>query len=85
MIFEKGDIKGITAHQLKNFVLHRLDLCLEQLGFEKMYRPEYNPIGKWFYKNIQSSQIHDFFQKQGNGYNRNWTESKFNWVLSEGA
>ncbi len=79
MIFEKGKIKGITDHQLKNFVDHRLDLCMENLGFGKIYMPEYEPISKWFYKNIQLSQLHDFFAKQGNQYNRDWKKARFVW------
>lgn len=84
-IFEKGKIQGITDHQLKNFVDSRLDLCLQQLGFEPHYKVEYNPIAPWFYKNLQQSQLHDFFQKQGNTYSRDWSESKFGWLLAEGA
>jgi ribonucleoside-diphosphate reductase beta chain len=79
MIFEVGDIKGITALQLKNFVQSRIDLCLTNLGFDKMFNPKYNPIDKWFYKNINSSQFHDFFVKVGNEYNRDWTETEFKW------
>ena len=84
-IFEKGKIPGITAHQLDNFVQSRINLCLQQLGYEPMFVVGYDPISKWFYKNIQSSQLHDFFQKQGNGYTRDWKEDRFNWQLAEGA
>lgn len=84
MIFEKGKIVGITEHQMKNFVDSRLNLCLKQLGFDPIYEVDYNPIAGWFYKGLQSSQLHDFFQKQGNSYNRDWKESKFNWTLAEG-
>lgn len=83
MIFDKGPIKGITDKQLKNFVESRLDVCLEYLGFEKLFKPTYNPIAKWFYKNINTSHFHDFFAKLGNSYNRNWTEKSFVWRLPE--
>lgn len=79
MIFENGSIKGITDLQLKNFVQSRLDICLENLGIEKKFKPAYNPIAKWFYKNIGMGQLHDFFYKQGNQYTRDWSESKFTW------
>lgn len=79
MFFEKGSIKGITDTQLKNFVQSRIDLCLENLGLEKIYKPTYNPISKWFYKNINAGQFHDFFHKVGNEYNRDWNEGKFKW------
>lgn len=83
MIFEKGPIRGITDVQLRNFVASRLNLCLEQLSYAKVYEVTYNPIATWFYKSIQSSQLHDFFAKTGNTYNRDWSESKFNWNISE--
>lgn len=79
MIFEKGAIKGITDTQLKHFVESRLDLCLTQLNIEKQYKPTYNPIKDWFYKNINSAKMHDFFQKMGSEYNRNWKELNFKW------
>lgn len=79
MIFEKGDIVGITAHQLNNFVQSRIDLCLKNLGVESLYKPTYNPIAKWFYKNIGSGQLHDFFHKVGSEYNRDWKETSFTW------
>lgn len=83
MIFEKGNIKGITDHQLKSFIQHRLDLCLEQLGFKKYYNPHYNPIKTWFYKNINAPQLHDFFYKIGNSYKRDWNEKGFAWNVEE--
>ena len=78
-IFEKGHIKGITENQLKHFVESRLDICLENLGFAGIFKPTYNPIAKWFYKDIESSTLHDFFSSTGNDYNRNWVEAKFKW------
>ncbi len=79
MIFEKGNIRGITPHQLKQFIESRIDLCLENLGYEKVYKPKYNPIGEWFYDAINSVQFHDFFAKVGNEYNRDWDDNKFTW------
>ncbi len=79
MIFEKGRIEGITAHQLKNFVDSRLDLCLSNLGLEVKYKPNSNPIGEWFYLSASQTKIHDFFVNVGNQYHRAWKEDKFVW------
>lgn len=79
MIFEKGEIKGITDLQMKNFIQARLNLCLEQLRLDPLYEVDYDPISKWFYKNINTPQLHDFFHKQGNSYNRDWQETRFAW------
>lgn len=78
-LFSKGNIKGITEEQMIHFVEARLDLCLNQLGYEAIYKPKYDPISKWFYKNINSGQLHDFFHKQGNNYNRDVIEGNFIW------
>lgn len=80
MIFEKGSIKGITPKQLKNFIESRIDLCLENIGYAKEYKPTYNPIADWFYDAINSLNFHDFFSKIGNEYNRNWDEKAFKWT-----
>lgn len=79
MLFEKGNIKGITAHQIKCFIDSRVDLCLENLGFEKVYKPKYNPIADWFYDAINTVSFHDFFAKLGSEYNRNWNDKGFLW------
>jgi ribonucleoside-diphosphate reductase beta chain len=78
-IFSKGKIKGITDKQLKNFVQHRIDLCLQQLGLQSIYKPEYNPIADWFYDDINSYKFHDFFNSGSFEYVRDYNENKFTW------
>jgi ribonucleoside-diphosphate reductase beta chain len=80
--FEKGRIEGITAHQMKAFADSRLDLCLENLGASARFKPTSNPISEWFYLGLSNAKIHDFFNKQGNDYNRNWVEEDFDWDWS---
>jgi len=80
MIFEQGNIVGITDLQLKHFVDSRLNLCLQNLGYEALYSVDYNPIAKWFYRSTQSHKLHDFFNTQGNAYTRDWKEEDFAWV-----
>jgi ribonucleotide reductase beta subunit family protein with ferritin-like domain len=79
MLFEKGEIKGITAHQLENFVQSRVNECLKTLGFTKEYDVKYNPISEWFYKGINDYTFNDFFSGMGNQYHRNWDSSAFVW------
>lgn len=79
MIFEKGEIKGITAHQLRCFVQSRINECLKQLGFDKLYDVKYDPISSWFYKGINNYQFNDFFAGQSREYHRNWDEASFKW------
>lgn len=80
MIFEKGEIAGITACKLRTFVRHRINVCLNQLGLEPIFADEENPVAEWFYKMIGGDVQHDFFAKIGSSYNRNWSKAGFTWV-----
>jgi len=79
MIYEKGNIVNLEKQSMKDFVAHRVNLCLQQLGFDKLFDEEKLDgfIQKWFYKNINSLQFHDFFSGGGSEYNINWQENKF--------
>lgn len=77
MIFEEGEIEGITDEQLKTFVKSRINICLKQLNVAPIFEVGDNPIADWFYDNINSLRLHDFFQATGSEYNRNWSENKF--------
>lgn len=79
MIFEKGEMDGITPEQMKTFIKSRVNLCLERLELEPVFEVHNNIVGEWFYKNINSPQFNDFFSGIGNSYNRNWSEAGFVW------
>ena len=79
MIFSEGAIDGITDKQLKNFIDSRIDECLVQLGYEKIFNILYNPIAEWFYKSIADYQFNDNFTGVGNAYQRNWDAAQFTW------
>lgn len=78
-LFEKGPIGGITPEAMKDFVRHRINLCLSYLGYKELYDPELldNSIASWFYTNINSIQFHDFFSGSGSEYHIKWGERKF--------
>lgn len=83
-LFEKGNIKGITEKNLQDFVVHRVNLCLEQLGLEPLFTENLDRfIESWFYSNINSVQFHDFFTGSGSEYNIKWSEGKFGEVWCE--
>lgn len=79
MIFEKGPIKGITAHQMEEFVKSRINICLKNLGLDPLYEVKYNPIAEWFYTGINGYTANDFFAGVGNSYKRGWAETEFKW------
>lgn len=79
MIFEKGEMDGITSEQMKTFVKSRINLCLQRLGLDPIFEVHNNIIADWFYKNINAPQFNDFFSGIGANYNRNWNEGGFSW------
>lgn len=76
-IFEKGRIEGVTDTQLEHFAQSRINLCLRNLGYENLFKVEYNPIADWFYKGINGFSSIDFFNSQGNQYVRDWDSQGF--------
>lgn len=75
-IFERGEIKGISSESLKQFVAHRISVCLTALGITAAVR-DAGPVGDWFYKDINDYKFNDFFAGQGREYTRNWDEKGF--------
>ena len=78
-IFSFGEIKGITAESLKDFVKHRIDLCLNNLRLKGIFTETPNDrfIESWFYNNINSLQFHDFFTGGGSEYDSTWNKDAF--------
>ena len=83
MLFEKGNLRGITAEQLKAFVRSRVNVCLSDLGVEPIYSVEPNPVADWFYKGMQGYMQVDFFTGIGREYQRGWDEKAFEWRTNE--
>lgn len=81
MIFEKGDIEGVTKEEMQTFVKSRLNVCLSQLGMTPVFSvdPEEDRVSAWFYRGINNYGYNDFFAGAGKEYNRNWDESGFTW------
>jgi ribonucleotide reductase beta subunit family protein with ferritin-like domain len=87
MLMEQGDIgTGITAQGMKQFVMSRINICLNDLGIKPLFSKKQigaNPIADWFYGGIQKFQMNDFFVGQGREYTRSWNEDAFEWEGDE--
>lgn len=79
MIFEKGEIEGITSEQMKTFIRGRLNLCLSHLGIPQVFDCKNDIIADWFYDSINTVSFNDFFTGVGNNYNRDWDQGAFKW------
>lgn len=80
-LFSQGTIEGVDAHSLKQFVASRLDICLGNLGIEKLFVETENAIEKWFYKDINMVKLNDFFTGIDSSYNRDWDTEGFAWKV----
>jgi len=78
-IYSQGDIANFPKQGLLDFVKHRCNLCLSNLGIDTIFEEDQldGSIKAWFYKNINSVQFHDFFTGGGSEYNLKWKEAKF--------
>lgn len=79
MIFEKGEMDGITAEDLRTFVKSRINLCLRNLNMVELFEVDANPVADWFYKGINAYQFHDMFYSVGSEYNRSTSGEDFEW------
>jgi ribonucleotide reductase beta subunit family protein with ferritin-like domain len=82
MIFEQGDLH-ISKQELLAFVKARLNSCLINLGLEPIFDTTGDTISEWFYKNITSFVMHDFFNSQGSQYTATWNEDDFDVDICE--
>lgn len=78
-IFEKGKIDGITDVQMRHFIDSRINMVLKNLGYEPLFKVDYNPIADWFYDGLNNLQVNDFFSGQGREYGRKWNEQELVW------
>lgn len=83
MLFEKGSLRGITANQMKAFVAHRVNVCMDALGVKPAFEVLDNTIEQWFYTSAQGYQQVDFFTGVGREYQRGWDEKAFVWQNKE--
>jgi ribonucleotide reductase beta subunit family protein with ferritin-like domain len=83
MLFEKGPLRGITAEQMKAFVAHRVNVCLDSLGVEPCFEVNDRTIEGWFYTSAQGYQQVDFFTGVGREYQRGWNEKAFEWNVGD--
>ena len=79
MIFEKGEIEGITSESMKGFVGDRINMCLAHLNIHPILPDSNSSINDWFYAGINNFQFNDFFTGQGREYTRDWNEQGFIW------
>ena len=81
MVFEKGEIEGISKNHMKVFIKSRINEVLHMLGMKPLYKvsEKDNLVAQWFYASINNYQFVDFFSGTGREYHRQWDERGFVW------
>lgn len=68
--FQNGNLPNLTLLQVKNFIYHKANKKLGQLGYSKLYNTDYDQVKSvlsWFNPLVESTVHHDFFDKSRNG------------------
>ena len=83
LLFNESDtINGIKKQDLKDFIIERVKLVLNDLKRDDRYASEelvQSDIAQWFYDDVNGIRSFDFFAATGNQYTREWVKSKFTW------
>lgn len=76
LMFEKGDNRVVTKEELVSFVKDRINIVLQRLELEPMFNEPTGLISKWFYDQLNSVKVPDFFAGTQIQYQRNWERHK---------
>lgn len=77
-VFKKGDIKGLTKYDLKEFVKFRANTKLQNLGYEGIFAVDLKAsdrISSWFSEITNSKIEADFFANAEAGYSKRTIEA----------
>lgn len=78
--FAEGELDTYTITQANHFAEHRVDVCLINAGLKPLFKPKYNPVAEWFYDDINSLRLHDFFAQSDGSYSSKWVAESFDLV-----
>lgn len=76
MMFEKGDNRVVGKEELVEFVQDRINIVLRRLELEPVFDKNPGTISGWFYDQLNTVKVPDFFASTQIQYNRNWDRYK---------
>lgn len=71
-IYEEGELDFFSKEDMINFMKHRVDESLKNMGFEKMFnitQEQYKPMA-WFEEEVFANTLDDFFAKRPVDYTK---------------
>lgn len=73
----KGDIPFASVKELTGFAAHRINLCLNALGYESVLDESDDTVSEWFYSSMNSFQFNDNFHTRGRNYKKEFRPMDF--------
>ena len=81
LAFELGDIEGLTARQVKQYIRYIADRRLLQLGMKEIYMTENNPL-PWLDEILNGVEHANFFENRVTEYAKAATQGTWDEVFS---
>lgn len=75
-LFEVTGNRVVTYAELNHFLKDRIDVVLARLGQPPMFGLERGLISSWFYQQLSTVKVSDFFAATQLQYTRNWAKHK---------
>ena len=84
LAFSHGEIQGLTAQEVKNYIRYIGDRRLQQLNLEPIFGIEKNPL-PWMDQMLNGAEHTNFFENRATEYSRASTGGTWEEVFSEGV
>jgi ribonucleotide reductase beta subunit family protein with ferritin-like domain len=78
-LFAKPGTRVIQKDELVSFLEDRINVVMVRLGQEPLYQNEKGELSTWFYQQLSSVKVPDFFAATQLQYVRNWNQPKLNY------
>lgn len=77
---EDSKNRVVTKEALISFMRDRINIVLGRLGFPPLFAEEKSIISQWFYDQISSVKIPDFFASSQVQYSKKWNKNKLRFM-----
>jgi ribonucleoside-diphosphate reductase beta chain len=84
LAFEQGDIEGLTAQEVKDYIRYIGDRRLQQLNLEPVFGKDKNPL-PWMDQMLNGAEHTNFFENRSTEYSKASTQGSWEEVFSDGV
>lgn len=76
LLFQKPGIRVVTKEELVMFMMDRVDIVCTRVGIPPIFNKPNGVISNWFYQQLSTVKVPDFFAATQLQYTRNWAKHK---------